>query len=250
MGSSGPQSHSEQRKQLEPRLKREELEAQYNFDVFNRQVVGAGLWRSRSQEAVMDCDASAPQHDMELRLAKCVQVLGQLEVGLREVRQCAEEAPDFRRLHQMLHQQEQVIAQTLQEVRSDAESRLVQQMAHYEVLAAEQPLLEEQVNQLASVAEELTDALEDAKSIEAQLSSDLALTQQQLAEAVARVSQLEDNGGSALQETVAQQAAELEAERAHVRELQLRVARVEVEWNLEQALKKKGRSYNFRHFDI
>lgn len=56
MGSSGPQSHSEQRKQLEPRLKREELEAQYNFDVFNRQVVGAGLWRSRSQEAVMDCD--------------------------------------------------------------------------------------------------------------------------------------------------------------------------------------------------
>ncbi|CAK9022498.1 unnamed protein product [Durusdinium trenchii] len=109
---------------------------------------------------------------------------------------------------------------------------------------------QEQVNQLASVAEELTDALEDAKSIEAQLSSDLALTQQQLAEAVARVSQLEDNGGSALQETVAQQAAELEAERAHVRELQLRVARVEVEWNLEQALKKKGRSYNFRHFDI
>eukprot|EP00913_Durusdinium_trenchii_P004844 g4499.t1 len=295
MGSSGPQSHSEQRKQLEPRLKREELEAQYNFDVFNRQ-------------------ASAPQHDMELRLAKCVQVLGQLEVPRKDVRKpldseswCAEEAPDFRRLHQMLHQQEQVIAQTLQEVRSDAESRLVQQMAHYEarcvgaprliasrcwtrdqempersrsqrlkellekqcphpfeanvccevvcfkdlrkaqgwgnpfrfcacsfwqVLAAEQPLLEEQVNQLASVAEAYCRIFSDHF--------------QSRYNAVARVSQLEDNGGSALQETVAQQAAELEAERAHVRELQLRVARVEVEWNLEQALKKKGllqRSY-------
>ena len=152
----------------------------------------------------------------------------------------------------MIEKQEQAIAHTLKEV-SDPdgpENPLVQQMMHYKVLSTDHQLLEDQVNQLAAVAEELTDALEESKTSESQLSQDLANCQQQLAEARSGpISQLETSD-SALRETLAVRETELEAERAHVRELQLRVARVELEWNLEQALKKKGRSYNFRHFDI
>jgi len=222
----------------------QELEAEYNFEAFNAPV-----------EAQGPATASNSTNVLELRLAACVQALGQLEVGLRELRECAavdQHLPDFGRLQQMIEKQEQAIAHTLKEV-SDPdgpENPLVQQMMHYKVLSTDHQLLEDQVNQLAAVAEELTDALEESKTSESQLSQDLANSQQQLAEARSGpISQLETSD-SALRETLAVRETELEAERAHVRELQLRVARVELEWNLEQALKKKGRSYNFRHFDI
>jgi len=217
----------------------QELEAEYNFDAFNKVP---------PHNEVSSASKSMDLH--ELRLAKCVQALGQLEVGFREVRECADQMPEFGRLQQMIQKQEQVIAQALQEVSAPdvPENPLVRQLECYEVLAADHRTLEEQVNQLAAVAEELTDALEESKTLESQLSHDLATSQQQLTEAVARISQLESESAAALRQTVATQETELAAERAHVRELQLRVARVELEWNLEQALKKKGRSYNFRHF--
>jgi len=232
----------------------QELEAEYDFEAFNKktpaEVSDSAVQESR--DAVSESTAPPAAEGDSLRLARCLQALRQLEGGLQEAHECAAAAKtadfaDFSRLHQVLQQQHELVACTLREVTPEDsnEKPMEKRMAQLEALATDYPVLEEQVNQLAAIAEELTDALEVSKAGEEQL-------EKELFEAKQRLQQVEEcsSEDTKLRAELAKATEELSAERAHVRELQLRIARVEVEWNLEQALKKKGRSYNFRHFDI
>ncbi|CAE8669139.1 unnamed protein product, partial [Polarella glacialis] len=101
---------------------------------------------------------------------------------------------------------------------------------------------EEQLMELARIAEELTDALEASRSSEAEAFS-------QLAAASSRLEQAEQREAG-LHEALAQQQDARKAERARLTEMELRNARFEIERHLELALKNKGRSMVFRHVDV
>lgn len=108
---------------------------------------------------------------------------------------------------------------------------------------------EEQIFELTRIAEELTDALEASRAAEDEAL--LALQEERNRSAsIASAAEAQAAECAALREALARQEESASADRSRLRELELRVARAELEQTLEKALSRKGRSLKFRHVDI
>lgn len=108
---------------------------------------------------------------------------------------------------------------------------------------------EEQIFELTRIAEELTDALEASRVAEDEALLALQEERNRCA-SIASAAEAQATECAALRETLARQEEAAAADRSRLRELELRVARAELEQTLEKALSRKGRSLKFRHVDI